>query len=237
MNPGNDVIPGNRTQQNPEPRSPGLTVDRSPSQITCCQEVLMFAPSQRPGPWESAQTECVEMWLTLAQVPAERPLALCPKEKKGNTGAPGQATSPLPSHPGKPESFPYVCGWGFLRVCLPQASPGRCGSKVCGSGVSPPQGRAGWAGWGESRQHWLPRMTPCPQGGLLHPRWVPEQTHVSAGNRSSSGQHTGHAQLSKLQAVLADGHCHFTASHWMWLMRGALRSPPQGGVGQPRPCP
>ena len=159
-----------------------------PSQITCCQEVLMFAPSQRPGPWESAQTECVEMWLTLAQVPAERPLALCPKEKKGNTGAPGQATSPLPSHPGKPESFPYVCGWGFLRVCLPQPSPGRCGSKVCGSGVSPPQGRAGWAGWGESRQHWLPRMTPCPQGGLLHPRWVPEQTHVSPGNRSSSGQ-------------------------------------------------
>ena len=31
--------------------------------------------------------------------------------------------------------------------------------------VSTPQGRAGWAGWGESRQHRLPRKTPTCSGG------------------------------------------------------------------------
>ena len=213
MNPGNDVIPGNRTQ------NPGLQASQwagAPSQITCCQEVLMFAPSQRPGPWESTQAECVEMWLTLAQVPPERPLALCPKAKKGNMGAPGRATSHLPSHPGKPESFPYVCGWGFLGVCLPQASPGRCVSKVCGPGVSPPQGRAGWAGWGKSRQCRLPgrahalRGVSFVLGGYLSRHMFLLGAEVQAGRSSS---HTGHAQLSKLQAGLADGHCHFTASH------------------------
>ena len=120
----------------------------------------------------------------------ERPLSLCLKEKEGNTGAPGQARSPLPSHPGNPESFPCVRGWGFLGLCLPQASPGGCGSEACGPVVATPWGRAGWVGWGESRQPWLPRLTSHPQEGLLHPGWVSDQTLISAycGSRSSSGQ-------------------------------------------------
>ena len=182
----------------------------------CCRDVLLFAPSQWPGPREKSEAEHVGTWSMLAQDPPERPLALCPKAKKGNMGAPGRATSHLPSHPGKPESFPYVCGWGFLGVCLPQASPGRCVSKVCGPGVSPPQGRAGWAGWGKSRQCRLPgrahalRGVSFVLGGYLSRHMFLLGAEVQAGRSSS---HTGHAQLSELQAGLADGHCHFTASH------------------------
>ena len=122
--------------------------------------------------------------------PPERSLALCPKEREDNTGAPGWARPPLPSHPGNPESFPCQCGRGFLRVCQPQASPGGCGSEACGPVVATPWGRAGWVGWGESKQPWLPRLTSRPQGGLQPPGWVSEQTCVSAhsGSRSWSVQ-------------------------------------------------
>ena len=143
-NPGNDVT---SWQQNPT--EPGTWVSRppqrrgAPSQIACCQDVLLFAPAQRLGPRESSQAECVGTCSTLVQASPERALSLCPKEKEGNIGAPGQARSPLPSHPGNPESFPCVHGWGFLGVCLPQASPGGCGSEACGPVVSTPQGRAG----------------------------------------------------------------------------------------------
>ena len=126
-------------------------------------------------------------------------------------GAPGQARSPLPSHPGNPESFPCECEWGFLRLCQPQGSPGGCGSEACGPVVSTPQGRVGWVGWEESRQGRLPRLTSRPQVGLLHPGWVSEQTLVSACcgtevrvGRSSSD--IGQAQLGKLQAGLVDGN-------------------------------
>ena len=191
MNPGNDV-----TSQQQNPKELGTRVSRppqwrgAPSQIACCQDVLLFAPAQRPGPRESSQAERVGTCSTLAQAPPERPLSLCLKEKEGNTGAPGQARSPLPSHPGNPESFPCVRGRGFLGLCLPQASPSGCGSEACGPVVSTPQGRAGWARWGESRQGWLPRLTSHSQVGLLHPGWVSDQTLISAycGSRSSSGQ-------------------------------------------------
>ena len=172
----------------------------------------------------------------LPQEPPERPLALCPKEQKCNRGAPSWARSPLRSHPGNPESFPFVCAWGFPGLSLPQASPCGCGSQVCGLGVSTPQGRAGWEGWGESRQHWLPRKIPHTQGHL-HPGWVPEQTHVSAVSRILSRQkQPGQAQLSKLQAGLADGQCHFRASLSMWPMRSHPVHLPEGGVGSPHPC-
>ena len=62
----------------------------------------------------------------------ERPLALCLKEQKGNTGAPARARSPLPSHPCNPESFSCVCGWGFPGVPLPQASPSDVAQKSVG---------------------------------------------------------------------------------------------------------
>ena len=173
---------------------------------------------------------------TLAQLhtPSTREASgLCPKEQEGNTGAPGRAKSSLPSHLGKLESFHCECGWGFLRVCQLQASPGICGSEACGPVVSTPQGRAGWVGWGESRQGWLPRLTSRLQVGLLHPGWVSEQTFVSAccGTEvrvGRSSRDTGQAQLEKLQAGLVDGNCHFRVSHWMWLMRGTLHAPPHG---------
>ena len=191
MNSGHDVTSrqqnrkelGTRVSRPPQRRG-------APSQIACCQDVLLFAPAQRPTPQESSQAECVGMRSTLAQGPPKRPLALCPKEQEGNTVAPGQARSPLPSHPGSPESFPCVRGRGFLGLCLPQASPSGCGSEACGPVVSTPQGRAGWAGWGESRQHHLPTLTSRPQVGLLRPGCISEQTLISArcGNRRSSGQ-------------------------------------------------
>ena len=52
--------------------------------------------------------------------------------------------------------------------------------------------------------------------------------------RSSS--HTGQAPLSKLQARLADGHCHCRASHWIWPMRGHPVHLPEGGVGPSPPA-
>ena len=176
-------LPGNRTQQNMETGFPGLTAERSPQPV--CRQPGCFAVCSFP---EAGPLRCVGMQLVLPKDPPERPLAPCPKKQKGNMGALAQARSPLPSHPGNPESFPCVCGCGFPGVSLPQASPCGCGSEVCGLGVSTPQGRAGCVGWGESRQHRLPRKTPYPQGHLIHPGWVPEQTYVSAGSRISSGQ-------------------------------------------------
>ena len=121
-------LPGNRTQQNPEPRYPGITARGDPSQITWYQDVLLFAPAQRPGPQEGSQAECVGSLSTLAQGPLRRPLALCPKEQEGNTGVPGRTQPPLPSHLGNPESFPCECGREVLGVCLPQARQ-MCGQK------------------------------------------------------------------------------------------------------------
>ena len=157
-------LPGNRTQQNMETGFPGLTAERSPQPV--CRQPGCFAVCSFP---EAGPLRCVGMQLVLPKDPPERPLAPCLKKQKGNTGAPARARSPLPSYPGNPESFPCVCGWGFPGVSLPQASPCRCGSEVCGLGVSTPQGRAGCVGWGESRQHWLPRKTPSTQGRLLPP--------------------------------------------------------------------
>ena len=101
------------------PTEPGTRVSRppqwrgAPSQIACCQDVLLFAPAQRLGPQESSQAECVGTQSTLAQGPSERALVLCLKEQEGNMVAPGQARSPLPSHLGSPESFLCDMDGGF----------------------------------------------------------------------------------------------------------------------------
>ena len=157
-------LPGTRTQQNTETGFPGLTAERSPQPVR--RQPGCFTVCSFP---EAGPLRCVGMQSVLPKDPPERPLAPCLKKQKGNTGAPARARSPLPSYPGNPESFPCVCGWGFPGVSLPQASPCRCGLEACGLGVSTPQGRAGLAGWGESRQHWLPRKTPSTQGRLLPP--------------------------------------------------------------------
>ena len=176
-------LSGNRTKQNTETGSPGLRAERSPQPVR--RQPGCFTVCSFP---EAGPLRCVGMQSVLPKDPPERPLALCPKEQKSKTGAPARARSPLPSNPSNPESLPCVCGWGFPGVSLPQASPCGFDSKVCGLGVSTPQGRAGCVGWGESRQHRLPRKTPHAQGHLLHPGWVPEQTHVSVASRISSRQ-------------------------------------------------
>ena len=84
--------------------------------------------------------------------------------------------------------FPLNGDGGFSGcVCLKQAQMD-VRSEACGPVPSPPQGRAGWAGWGESRQRWLPRLTLRPKRCLLPPGWLSERTHLSAGSRNSSGQ-------------------------------------------------
>ena len=182
------------------------------------QDALLFAPSQKSGTRESSLAGCVGTQSVLPQALPKRPLALCLNKWKGNKRAPAQVRSPFTSHPGNPESFRCVCGWGFPGISLPQTSPCGCGPQVCGMGVSTPQGRPGGAGWGGSRQHLLARKTPRPQGHLLRPGWVPEQTHVSEAAEFQAGRsshHTGQAQLSRLQTGLADGQCHFRASQLM----------------------
>ena len=76
-------------------------------------------------------------------------MVLCPKEQKGNTGAPGRARPPLVSHRGKPESFPCESRWVFLGyVCLKQAQAD-VGPKPVGRVCPHPRGeRPGWDGEG-----------------------------------------------------------------------------------------
>ena len=148
MNPGNDV-----TSRQQNRKELGTRVSRppqwrgAPSQIACCQDVLLFAPAQRLGPQESSRAECVGTRSTLAQGPPKRPLALCPKEQEGNTVAPGQARPPLPSHVGTLCPFP-VCVDGGFSGCVglkqPQADVGQ---KPVGQVCPQPRGeQAGWDG-------------------------------------------------------------------------------------------
>ena len=177
--------------------------------------------------------------LVLPQDPPERPLALCPKEQKGNTGTPARARSPLPSQPGNPESLPCVCGWGFPGVSLPQTSPCRCGSEVCGMGVSTPRGeQAGQDGESPGstgfpgRSHTLRGISI--QGGYLSRHMFLLAAEFQAGKSSCD---TGQAQLSRLQAELADSQCHFRASQSTSPMRGQLIHLSKGGIRSPTPCP
>ena len=157
MNRGNDITSwqqnptehGNRISR-PHSREEPSASSRA-ARMFCC----LTLPSGQ-GLWR-AHRQSVGTQSVPPQDTPERPLALCLKEQKGNTGAPARARSPLPSHPCNPESFSCVCGWGFPGVSLPQTSPCRCGSEVCGMGVSTPRGeQAGQDG--ES-----PGSTNCPE--------------------------------------------------------------------------
>ena len=116
-------------------------------------------------------------------------------------------------------------------------------------------GQSLWAGVvhtpGESRLGGLRRVQAppaaqadlTPSGGGLHPpSWVTEQTHISSYSRSRSSsrqkqQPYCQSQLGKLQAGLADGHCHFRASHKIWLMRGTPHPPSHGRSLSTTPLP
>ena len=149
-------------------RSPGLHIGEEPPARSLVAKMFCCLPLPRGRGLSRAYRQTVwdrcRGWLR-----APRRGGLCPKEQKSNTGAPGRARSPLPSHLGHPESFPCECRRGFLGVCQLPASPGGCGVRSLWAGVSVPQGRAGWVGWGESRQRWLPRLASRPQGRLLPP--------------------------------------------------------------------
>ena len=101
-------LPGNRTQQNTETGSPGLRAERSPQPVRRqpgCFAVCPFPEARASGKLTSRMCGNA-VGTALGPPPPQEASALCPKEKKGNTGAPSQARSPLPSHPGNTESFP-----------------------------------------------------------------------------------------------------------------------------------
>ena len=148
---------------------------------------MLLAPSQRPGPREAHRQSVWEH----SQCCLRNPLrGLWPFARRNRKATQELHPGPGPlSHPTwvTLSPFPVCVDGGFLGY-LSQASSCGCGSQVCGLGVSKPQGRLGWVGWGESRQYWAPRKTSHPQGRLLRPGWVPEHTHVSAGSKILSRQ-------------------------------------------------
>ena len=156
----------------------------------------------------------------LPQEPPESPLALCPKEQKCNRGAPSWARSPLRNHPGNPESFPSVCAWGFPGLSLPQASPCRCGSQVCGLGV-PRLGRMGRIKAAPAAQedpHSL-RGVSFVQGRYL-------SRHVSADSRNSVDSRQGGLMVRVISEL--PSRCGRGGGHPVHL--------PEGGVGSPPHC-
>ena len=150
-NPGNDVTSRNRTQQNPEPGYPGLHSGEEPparllaATMFCCLPLpggRGLSRPQRETVWERGRR-----WLR-DRTP---PRGIWPFARRNRKGT--REPQAGPGHLYRPtrvtlSPFPVSLGMGFLGVCLPQASPGRCGSQACGPGVSTPQGRVGMAGWG-----------------------------------------------------------------------------------------
>ena len=74
-------------------------------------------------------------------------------------------------------------------VCLKQA-PAEVGQKsvywMAGCIHTPGESRLG--GMARVQEAPAAQEDPMPSGGLVHQGWVPEQTHVSEGNRRSSEQ-------------------------------------------------
>ena len=152
-------LPGNRTKQNTETGSPGLTVERRPQQVRgqpgCFAGCLERA--HRPGVWERS-------WCCLRTTLPREASGPFPEgtEKVKWKLQPGPG--PL-SHPTRVTLSPFpVCVWGFPGVSLPHASPCGCGSQVCGLGVSTLQGRPGWVGWGKVQAALAAQEDPTPAG-------------------------------------------------------------------------
>nr|XP_020767052.1 uncharacterized protein LOC110149055 [Odocoileus virginianus texanus] len=114
---------------------------------------------------------------------------------------PGEARSPLPSHPGNPEFFPCGCGWGFWGCAGLQQAQADVGSEACGLVVSIPQERAGW-----SEPHPAAREAQCrlqvsvptegsAQGEMERKQGrpaaqTPPRTHPGAQSRAATGLST-----------------------------------------------
>ena len=150
-------LPGNRTKQNTETGSPGLTVERRPQQVRgqpgCFAGCLERA--HRPGVWEHSQCSL------------RKPLrGLWPFDQRNRKVTRELQPGPGPlSHPTRVTLSPFpVCVWGFPGVSLPHASPCGCGSQVCGLGVSTLQGRPGWVGWGKVQTAPAAQEDPTPAG-------------------------------------------------------------------------
>ena len=162
----------------------------------CC---LPLPRGRRPG---RAQQQNV--WHRARQWLRKPPRGLWPFSRRNGkvTREPQAGPCPL-SHPtrGTLSPFPVCVDEGFSGyVCLEQAAAD-VGQKpvgwVAGCVHTPGESRLG----GMGRVQAAPAAQEDPQvlggwggtrglggRGLLGPGWVPEQTHVSAGSRSSSGQ-------------------------------------------------
>lgn len=184
------------------------TAEKSPparllaAKMFCCVPLPRgrgLSRPQRESVWERGRR-----WLR-DPPPPEKHLAFCPKEQKGNTGAPGRARPPLPSHPANTESFPCESGDGFSRGMSASSKPRPMWVTSLWAGcVHTPRGRVGRAGWGESRQRRLPGLTSHPHGVSTHPGAVGgcQSSHASPLTLEAevrlcrSSSHTGQAQLA-----------------------------------------
>ena len=162
-NPGDDITSWQQNPTEPGPRVSRLHSGQEPTassralKMFCC---LPLPRGRRPG---RAQQQNV--WQRGRQWLRNPPRGLWPFSRRNRkvTREPQAGPCPL-SHPTRVtlSPFPECVDEGFSGyVCLKQA-PADVGQSLWAGwlGVSTPQGRAGWAGWGESRQHRLPRKTP-----------------------------------------------------------------------------
>ena len=240
-NPGDDVTSWQQNPTEPGPRVSRLHSGEEPAassralKMFCC---LPLPRGRRPG---RAQQQNV--WHRARQWLRKPPRGLWPFSRRNGkvTREPQAGPCPL-SHPtrGTLSPFPVCVDEGFSGyVCLEQAAAD-VGQKpvgwVAGCVHTPGESRLGGmgrvqaapaaqedphvlGGWGGGTRAWEGGVS-LVQGGYPSRRMFLPAAEVQAGRGS---RHTGQAQLSQLQAGLADGQCHFRAGQWMWPMRGTPR--------------
>ena len=128
-----------------------------------------------------------------APTPGERHLAFCPKEQKGNTGGPGRARPPLPSHPANTESFLCESGDGFSRGMSASSKPRHMWVTSLWAGCVHTPGESGHGGMGRVQPAPAAQADLTPSRSLHPPRGgtgVSQQPCISAhsGSRSSTVQ-------------------------------------------------
>ena len=196
-------------------------------------DVLLFAPSQRPRPWESSPAECVGMQSVLPQDHPPTMRGLWPIARRTR-----KLTRELQPGPGPISHstwvtlnpFPVHVDGGFLEyLCLKEAPVDVAQMSVVWVCPHPRGEQAGWMVRVQAAQasHEDPtssRVSPLSRMGTRAGTCL----LVAEFRAGRSRCHTGQAQLSKLQEVLADAQCHFRDSKSMWPMRGAPHLLPRG---------
>ena len=194
---------------------------------------MLFAPSQRPRPWESSPAECVGMQSVLPQDHPPTLRGLWPIARRNR-----KLTRELQPGPGPISHstwvtlnpFPVHVDGGFLEyLCLKEAPVDVAQMSVVWVCPHPRGEQAGWMVRVQAAQasHEDPtssRVSPLSRMGTRADTCL----LVAEFRAGRSRCHTGQAQLSKLQEVLADAQCHFRDSKSMWPMRGAPHLLPRG---------